>query len=306
MRALWSRGFWVTAVTVLVVFSPWAFWAVLNHAPKISRDVAALAPEVRQAEAKKFVAATLQLRNDIVNEEAWEARFTDQEVNSWLSEELLKVFADRIPAFIREPRIAFGPDRLTFVFRYEKGTLSSVIWIVARIDVPEENRVALTLEKIRAGMLPVAADQVLDEITRYAARHGVRIEWGESPDGERVAKIAYRPSLDRTDIALKGVRLGEGEVRLSGRSAHKNGSKAVPTLPDKKVLQATFPNRTVQPAAPSPPAPPTEESGPAADHPDPAPAPELDVPARINDTAPETRDPSTSMRIRPGSQALTA
>lgn len=288
MRALWSRGFWAMAVTGAVVSSPWGVWAVLNHTPRIGRDVATLAPEVRQAEAKKFVANTLQLRNDIVNESAWEARFTDQEVNSWLSEDLLKVFADRIPPFIREPRLVFEPDRLTLVFRYEKGAITSSIWIVAKVDVPEENQIALTLEKVRAGMLPVAADQALDEITRYAASYGVQIDWSESPDGERVAKIGYRPSLDRTDIVLKGVRIGEGEVRLSGRSDHNSGGKSVPTLPSKKVLQTTFPKRAIHP-------PPAESAPP------PAPAPS----GRNSATGPEDRTPSTSMSTRSGSHART-
>ena len=57
--------------------------------------------------AKRFVAQSLQLRNDICNEPTWEAVFTDQEVNAWLAEDLVTHFADQLPPEVHEPRVVF-------------------------------------------------------------------------------------------------------------------------------------------------------------------------------------------------------
>ena len=43
---------------------------------------------------------------------------------------------------------------MTLAFKLDQGPVQSVIWVVARARVPEDNVLALTLEKIRAGALP--------------------------------------------------------------------------------------------------------------------------------------------------------
>ena len=127
----------------------------------------------REVKAKHFVAQSLQLRNDICNEPTWEAVFSDQEVNAWLAEDLVTHFADQLPPEVHDPRVLFETDRVILAFQLEKGALQSVITVVARPRVPEENTVELTLEKIRAGILPVPADNILDRIIEHARYRGV-------------------------------------------------------------------------------------------------------------------------------------
>src|SRR5437588_717612 len=77
--------------------APWLAWVCLTYQPKFYRTRVAIPREKRQEEARHFVAQSLQLRNDIYNEPRWEAVFTDEEVNSWLAEDLVPQYADRIP-----------------------------------------------------------------------------------------------------------------------------------------------------------------------------------------------------------------
>src|SRR5690242_3673456 len=114
--------------------------------------------EQRELEAMRFVAQRRQWRNDICNEPSWEAVFTDQEVNAWLAEDLVTHFADQLPPEVREPRVMFEADRVTLALPLDQGPVTSVIWVVARPRVPEPTSLALTLEKIRVGMLPLTAD----------------------------------------------------------------------------------------------------------------------------------------------------
>ena len=83
---------------------PVGAWFSLTYQPSYYRAMVGLSREQRAGRAKKFVAQSLQLRNDICNEPNWEAVFTDQEVNAWLAEDLVTPF--RRPASARSQRAA--------------------------------------------------------------------------------------------------------------------------------------------------------------------------------------------------------
>ena len=204
--------------------------------------------------ARKFVAQGLQLRNDIVNEPNWEAVFSDQEVNAWLAEDLVSHFADQLPPEVHEPRVLFELDRIILAFQLRQGGVQSVITVVARPRVPEGNTLELTLEKIRAGILPVPADNVLDRIIEYARSMGVNVEWTRR-DGYPVVLIRYTPNLQRDDVQLEEVQIRTGQLRLAGRSDRSRGAFLRPTLPSWRVLQSKFPKRKLHEARPSDPSP---------------------------------------------------
>ena len=99
--------------------------------------------------------------------------------------------------------------------------------------------VAITVEQIRAGVLPIPANQLLDRIADAARSHGLEIRWeadGDSP----MAVVKYTPDPRRRDVILDKLRVLDGQIRLSGRSS-KGKSVAAPSLPKRRVLQSTFP-----------------------------------------------------------------
>jgi hypothetical protein len=228
-----------------VLAAPGAVWVGLNHQPRFYRRMAAVPPERRRAEAKRFVAQSLQLRNDICNEDRGEAVFTDEEVNAWLAEDLVTHFADQLPAGVHEPRVAFEADRVTLAFQLDRGPIRSVIWVVARARVPEGNVLALTLEKIRAGVVPLPAEELTGRIDAQARRHGLDVRWGQDGD-QPVALIRYSPAPGRRDIVLERLLLQDGRIHLAGRSQRSAGAMANPTLPSRRMLQSTFPKRNTQ------------------------------------------------------------
>ncbi len=228
----------------LLATIPGAIWVSLTHQPRFYRAMVRVPRAQVQAEAKSFVAHSLQLRNDIVNEPTWEAVFTDQEVNAWLAEDLVTHFADLLPPEVREPRFVFEVDRVTLAFQFHQGPVDSVIWVVARARVPEENVLALTLEKIRAGVLPVPAEKIIDRITQHAWKQGLDLRW-EREGGLPVAIIRYTPHEGRDDVVLEQLQIRSGQLRLAGRSVRGKGIVGVPRLPTRKVLQSKFPRRNV-------------------------------------------------------------
>jgi hypothetical protein len=233
---------------------PLGVWFSLTYEPYYYRAMVGLSREQRAGRAKKFVAQSLQLRNDICNEPNWEAVFTDQEVNAWLAEDLVTHFADRLPPEVHEPRMLFEPDRIILAFQLQQGGVQSIITVVARPRVPGGNTIELTLEKIRAGILPVPADNILDRIIEYARRHGIDAEWARK-DGYPVVLMRYTPHIEREDVRLEELQIRDHQIRLAGRSDLAKGAFSRPTLPSWRVLQSKFPARkTHESLAPAEPA----------------------------------------------------
>lgn len=232
------------AVATVIAAIPIAVWLSLTHQPSFYRAMVIVPHAQQEEKAKRFVAQSLQLRNDICNEPAWEAVFSDQEVNAWLAEDLVTHFADQLPPEVHEPRVVFDVDRVTFAFELDHGPVRSVIWVVARPNVPEGNVLELTFEKIRAGMIPVPADQVFERIVDHARNRGIDVSWrraGVFP----VATLRYTPDTHRADVTLERVQIRKGEIRLVGRSDQTRGKISSPTLPTRRVLQSKFPKRNV-------------------------------------------------------------
>src|SRR5436305_3525862 len=199
----------------VIVTLPVGIWLSLTYQPAYYRDIVSLPHAQSEAKARHFVAQSLQLRNDICNEPTWEAVFSDQEVNAWLAEDLVTHFADQLPPEVHDPRVLFETNRVILAFQLEKGGLQSVITVVARPRVPEGNTVELTLEKIRAGILPVPADNILDQIIEHARRHGVDVRW-KRRDGYPVVVMRYTPNLSREDVELEELEIRRGQIRLAG------------------------------------------------------------------------------------------
>jgi len=245
-----------TVLAAALAATPVLVWLSLTHKPRFYRAMVAVPRAQQEVKAKRFVAQSLQLRNDIVNEPSWQAVFTDQEVNAWLAEDLVTHFADQLPPGVHEPRVMFEMDRVTLAFELEQGPVRSVVWVVARPFVPEANVLELTVEKIRAGMLPVPPESILDRVSQHARSHGLGVTW-KRDGGLPVAVIRYAPHAGRSDVRLDRVDILKGEIRLAGRSDRSRGDVRTPTLPTRKVLQSKFPRRKVhRGSGPAPSVPP--------------------------------------------------
>jgi len=244
MHKFGKRLIWFGLGVGVLALIPAGAWLCLTYQPSYYRAMVRLSREQRAGRAKKFVAQSLQLRNDICNEPSWEAVFTDQEVNAWLAEDLVTYFADQLPPEVNEPRVLFELNRITLAFLLRQGGVQSVITVVARPRVPGGNTIELTLEKIRAGILPVPADNILDRIIEHARFHGIDVEWARK-DGFPVVLMRYTPHIEREDVQLEEVQIRDGQIRLAGRSDRAKGAFQRPTLPSRNVLQSKFPMRKI-------------------------------------------------------------
>lgn len=245
MRKLRTRWKWLLAASAVLALAPVLVWTFLLHQPDFYRQLIVIPPEKRDKQARRFLNQSLQLRNDIINEKAWEAVFSAEEINSWLAEDLLKHFADLVPNGLRDPRVAFEPDRLMLAFEMDQGPLRSVVWAVLLVEVTRPNVVSLTIEKLRAGALPVPPEQVLGDLVAHARRFGLDVDWSRE-NGKHVIELSYEPQSKRKDIRLDQVQIFNGSIRLHGHSEPRAGEQTTLRLPDQELLQSRFPRRKVQ------------------------------------------------------------
>lgn len=243
MRSSQKRWLITFSIAGVIALGPWLLWEIFNHEPEFYARLNSVEPEQRLLESKKFVSTSLQLRNDLVNEANWEATFSEQEINSWITEELLARYGEYVPKEVHDPRIHFERDRLFFAFRYEQGALSSIIWATLKVQVPDNNTIALTFEKIQAGLIPVSAQDVLSQIDRQALNRGVHVAW-DTDQGHPRAIIRYQPVIERKNLVLKQIQLTQGKIRLSGvstPSSKKTDSNRTTQSPSSDLAPSLLP-----------------------------------------------------------------
>src|SRR5206468_2359420 len=146
---------------------------------------------------KRFVAQSLQLRNDICNEPTWMAVFTDQEVNAWLAEDLVTEFADQLPPEVHEPRVMFELDRVTLAFELDQGPVRSVIWVVARRRPARAGPDPRRRDPARGAVEPLEGDRPLAHVA-HPQGPSVEVPQAEAPREGR----PRRPDVDPAQLGL--------------------------------------------------------------------------------------------------------
>ena len=192
----------------------WALWQVpefyTQAASSVSKD-----PEVRQQEAKELVQATTGLVNDINHSDRWTATFQQSQVNSWVVEELRRPeYAKLIPDGIRDPRVLIQTDVIQVGFRMKYKAWDGIASVFVRPWVTEDFRLALEVEQIRAGLIPIPLEETLHELTQEIEEAGFDVEWRQS-NGNDVAIIDFG-SNPRRPIRLESIQVLDGAVEIIG------------------------------------------------------------------------------------------
>ena len=104
----------------------------------------------------------------------------------------------------------------------------------------------LTLEKIRAGILPVPADNVLDQIIDYARHRGIDVQWRKQ-DGYPVVVMRYTPNLNRDDVQLEEARYSQRSDPSGGPIPIGPGGRSdLPRLPLAQFPSVHLPQAELQ------------------------------------------------------------
>lgn len=180
--------------------------------------------QARREAAKKFVQATLRLAEGIEHSDSWTEKFTEDQINGWLAEDLEQKFAQFLPEGVSDPRIQLAGGVIHVAFRLEHEGWEGVVSGKLEPWVPEANQLAFTVRSIRAGMVPIPLQDLLDELSGQFEIEGWLVEWAEA-DGHD-AFILHLDPYEEHDAVLRAISVIDGAVRVSGDSrAEQDGGE---------------------------------------------------------------------------------
>jgi hypothetical protein len=187
--------------------------------------------------SRQFVTEFTQFAGDVTSSDReWGARFTEQQINGYLSEGFVQQgLAERLlPDGISDPRIVIEQDRVRLAFRYGSSgfwntviSIDLAIWLSKR----EPNVVALQLQGFHAGALPISAQSLLERISEVCRQNDIDVNWYRH-EGYPVALLRFQANLARPTLQLRAVRLEPGAIIVQGRSSDSAAPRTTASLSD--------------------------------------------------------------------------
>ena len=191
------------------------YWA-LTQVPDFYAEALTVSPQpVREQAARKFVQQTMDLVDDIKHEDQWSEEFTHQQINSWLAEDLPNKFSGLIPKTVHEPRVYFADGAIHVGFRYEDKKWKGVVSVKARPWIAAPNQLAVEIESVRAGLVPIPLEKSIEQISKQIEKEGFETEWKQR-NGNDVL-VVYFNSARKGDPVLEAIEVANGSVRVTGK-----------------------------------------------------------------------------------------
>src|SRR5262249_2547922 len=131
-----------------------------------------------------------------------------------------------LPEKFSEPRVCFEPGKIRLAFRYGSGLWSSVIsmdfgiWLTG-----EPNVIALELQGLHAGSLPIGTQSFLDGLWEFAEQNSIQISWYRHK-GNPVALLRFQSDDHDTPVQLQMVRVDQGSLIIRGKPVGTGSARA--------------------------------------------------------------------------------
>lgn len=156
------------------------------------------------------------LASDAQRDGRWQALFTARQINGWLAVDMPKNHSTLLSRDVRDPRVSLERDRLRLAFRYGEGPFSTICSVTVGLRTMRGNRLALRVEEVRGGCIPLPMGQVLETLSAQARKANLPLEWRRVA-GDPVAIVRLAP-LERGETAfmLGNLEVGPDELFVAG------------------------------------------------------------------------------------------
>ncbi len=124
--------------------------------------------------------------------------------------------------------MVFENERVRLGFRYHVGQFSTVVSIDMRMWLAkdESNVVALEIQGMRLGALPVSAQSILERLSEAADSNGVKLSWYRRK-GNPVAILRFQDQ-SHTSVVLETLDLRPGKLTIQGQSLSPGETPILP------------------------------------------------------------------------------
>ncbi len=217
------RGWRVLAVTSIgLLLMAVAVLAVARRVPDFYRErtsaLGAPTPAVEQA-ARRLVSDVSALHAAFIREGAWEAAFTEDDINAWLAVDLPRNHRRLLPDILSEPRVRLSPRQVQGGVRIGRGVFSLVAVVAAEVELRDPNQLGITVVEARIGSLRLPYGLILGEIRQRFDRLGM-VTSIRRLDGRSVL-VVYIPSTHESGGMthwLESLAITDGGLAVAGHT----------------------------------------------------------------------------------------
>ena len=198
-------------------------WYAAAGVPDFYDDALAEAPPPaeRRAAADAFEAKTAELSRAAQYRGAWEQEFSQAQINGWLAERLDAEYGAEVPDDVSDPRVDLSrPGLVRLGFRLSNRKFDGVVSLAVRPEVVGPNRVALHVEGLWAGMIPLDPAAFRPQVSKQLNRYGVDHRWeaprADAPAAAPVLTVSVAPRGPGRPV-LEELEIDDKTVRVAGR-----------------------------------------------------------------------------------------
>ncbi|EMI24692.1 hypothetical protein [Rhodopirellula europaea] len=219
----WGRFVAVVLAVTLVVGGMVSYWAVWQsrQVPDFYKRAFNQSDQAMQVARNQLQFDVEQLQSDLSRRGSWNASFSEDEINAWLSDQLPERFDRLSKRGVREPAIAIEDGQILAAVRYQSSRWDTVVSCRLSVEMTEEpNLLAIHLSDLKAGALPLPLEPFVRRISREAALGDLDIRWDFTEDGP-IALVHIPPEDPHyafAPLVIELVSLTAGRLRLSGQA----------------------------------------------------------------------------------------
>ena len=228
--------FAVGLVVVVLLVSGSTLLALLKHVPNYYEQLHLPESPERRELSGRCVSLMSDLLNDLENGEAkWGAEFSADELNSFFQQDFLTSLGEGyLPPGMSEPRVTIEGDRLKIGVRYGSGFWSAVVTLEVRawLVAGETNMIAVEIESLSAGGVPLSPNVLLDQVTEAARGANMILTWYRH-QGKPVAILQYQADQLVPTLILQRLECVDGKLAIVGSSTEAALKRTTALKPEK-------------------------------------------------------------------------
>jgi hypothetical protein len=205
---------------VAVAATLWLVVYLLHRSPDFYEQELARPVEAQQAASDEFLTNVTATVSQAQRPGAWRTEFTEDQINGWLAFDLPRNHPDLLGETSHAPRVELDENIGRVAFEY-RGIVNTIVCLELSAEVRDPRTVAIRLQSLSGGAVPLPLGAVVDEVTTTAAQLEHEVRWIEEK-GRPVALITV-PALEENgqEISLAEVRLEPGRIVLLGETRAK-------------------------------------------------------------------------------------
>jgi len=189
-----------------------------RHIPDFYAEAITAEPEEERQANDELLQRATTLNNNVRKPGRWQALFTAEQINGWLSVDLAENHPELLAEGFSEPRIQIRKGKATLACRYKSGMMNTVASATFEIYLAEPDILALRIDNVRAGALPMPMNAIVDGVAQAAETLNLRVQWRQVK-GDPVALITMPATHDQDSVyKLDALELREGELYIAGRT----------------------------------------------------------------------------------------